>query len=338
MWNKSKGGLKEVDYIKLGCLLVLTCFLCQGWAVDPKLDKEKEDKPWSISLYLENDSRMLKPNHSTDRHYTHGTKVVYVTQPEWQWLQDFSMWHFGDGQDVETATGFFFGQNIYTPDHVDEPAKRNDDDRVFAGWMYTGMFVQRATDKMLDQVELNVGVIGPSSKAERSQKCMHNFLDSDEPIGWEDQLGDEFAIDVSFMRKHRMDNIIYKSESTDMIAEYGFTVGSVNRFAQAGITMRYGFNLDGFGPGRLALPSGLSTLKAPEHSGYLFARASGKAIEHNRFLTGLDHEPLMGEFQIGAVYTRKSIEIAYSQTFFTQEFEEQSGVDSFGALTVSCRF
>ena len=67
----------------------------------------------AISLYLENDSRTLKPNHKTDRHYTHGTKFVYLTQPNWQWLEDFSQWHFADAdQPVDTAVGFFLGQHI----------------------------------------------------------------------------------------------------------------------------------------------------------------------------------------------------------------------------------
>ncbi|MHC5155166.1 MAG: lipid A deacylase LpxR family protein [Planctomycetota bacterium] len=267
----------------------------------------------AISLYLENDSRILKPNHNTDRHYTHGTKLVYLTQPQWKWLDDFSKWHFADAESgVDTAVGFFLGQNIYTPDHVDEPAKRSDDDRVFAGWLYTGMFAQRATDN------------------------------SDDPIGWDEQLSDEFAIDLTFMRKQRLQDGWFKpTESTDFITEYGFTAGSVHRHLQAGVTFRYGFNLDNtFGPGRLAMPSGISTLRKDEtaQSGYFFVRATGKAIEHNRFLTGLDAEPLMGEFAAGVVYQYKKLEIGYSQTFFTQEFEEQSGKDSFGALTVSWKF
>jgi hypothetical protein len=146
----------------------------------------------AVSFYLENDSRRFKPNHATDRHYTHGTKIVYLTQPDWDWLTGFADWNLaGTDKEVETAVGYFLGQNIYTPDHVDEPEKRSEDDMVYAGWLYTGIFTQRATDHILDHLELNIGVIGPSSKAERVQKCMHNFLDSDEPIGWEDQLGDE---------------------------------------------------------------------------------------------------------------------------------------------------
>lgn len=297
----------------------------------------------AISLYLENDSRRFKPNHATDRHYTHGTKIVYLTQPKWKWLDEFSVWHFADlDQNVDTAVGFFLGQNIYTPDHVDEPAKRSNDDMVFAGWLYTGMFAQRATDHLLDHLELNMGVIGPSSKAEQVQKSIHDMIGSDEPIGWDEQLGDELAVDLTFMRKQRLQNGWFKpTESTDFIAEYGFTAGSVHRHLQAGITVRYGFNLNNtFGPARMALPSGISTLRKDkaEQSGYFFARASGKAIEHNRFLTGLDHEPLMGEFQIGMVYQYEKLEFGYSQTFFTQEFEEQSGKDSFGAFTLSWKF
>ena len=291
----------------------------------------------AISFYIENDSRRFKPNHATDRHYTNGVKLVYLTQPDWQWLKDFSRWHFGDAdQSIDRAVGFFLGQNIYTPDHVDAPAKRSDDDMVFAGWLYTGLFAQRATDHLLDHLELSVGVIGPSSKAEQVQTAIHDAT------GWDGQLGDELAVDLTFMRKQRLQDGWFKpTQSTDFISEYGFTAGSVHRHLQAGVTFRYGFNLDDdFGPARLALPSGISTLRKNKHihSVYLFARASGKVIEHNRFLTGLDYEPFMGEFQLGLVHQYKEFEFGYSQTFFTPEFEEQSGKDSFGAFTISYKF
>ncbi|MHC4525420.1 MAG: lipid A deacylase LpxR family protein [Planctomycetota bacterium] len=296
----------------------------------------------AVSLYLENDSRTLKPNHKTDRHYTHGTKFVYMTQPDWNWLSNFADWDAaGTDEEVETVVGFFLGQNVYTPDHVDEPLKRNEDDMVYAGWLYTGMFAQRATDHKLDHLEIDIGVIGPSSKAERVQRGIHELLNSDEPIGWDDQLADELAVDVSYMRKQRfLEGWFHPTESSDVIAEYGFTVGSVYRHAQAGITFRHGFNLGHtFGPSRMSLPAGISTLRKKDtESGYLFARAAARAVEYNRFLTGLDAEPLVGEFQVGAVYQRNQFELAYSQTFFTREFEEQSGKDSIGAVTFTWRF
>jgi lipid A 3-O-deacylase len=314
-------------------LFVLLLFVSMLWGWGRAED--------AVSFYLENDSRFTKPNGNTDRHYTNGGKLVYVTQPEWEWLGDFSRWHFGgEGEPVETAAGFFLGQHIYTPDYADEPAKRDPEDRVFAGWLYTGMFVERATADVLDHVEINAGVIGPSSLAEKTQDGIHSLLNSGESIGWDEQLDDEFAVDAMFMRQQRVtDGFLKPTEHTDVIGEYGFTVGSVHRLAQAGLTFRYGYNLgQTFGPGRLFLPSGISQFRRASKSAYAFIRGGGKAVEYDRFLTGLSHEPFVGELQAGLVYQSGRFEFGYSQTFLTREFDEQHGKDSYGALTVSCQF
>ena len=296
-----------------------------------------------LSLYGENDSRLIKPNGKTDRHYTHGMKLIYLTQPDWKWLEDFSEWEMaGPDQTVDTAVGFFIGQNIYTPDNPHKPAMRKPKDMSFAGWLYAGLFAQRATDHQLDHVELNIGVIGPSSKANQVQDEIHEMIRSERPQGWETQINDELAADFTYMRQQRLlDGCFKPTDKTDVITEYGFTAGSVHRHAQAGLTFRYGFNLGNtFGPGRLELPSGISTLRkdTAKKSGYVFARAAVRAVEHNRFHTGLSTEPLVGQLQLGAVYQYKKLELGYSQTFFTQEFKQQSGNDSIGAVTVSCRF
>lgn len=295
----------------------------------------------ALSFYLENDSRFLKPNGNTDRHYTNGGKLVYLTQPDWEWLNDFSQWHFAeDGQPADSAVGFFLGQHIYTPDYCDEPQKRHPEDMRYAGWLYTGMFVQRATADKLDHVELNAGVIGPSSHAEQTQNCIHDLINSNEAVGWDGQIEDEFAMDAMYMRQQRFtEGFLKPTEHTDVIGEYGFTVGSVNRLAQAGLTFRYGYNLGGsFGPGRLSVPSGISTLRQKSKTFYGFIRTGGKLVEYNRFLTGLTHEPFVGELQAGVVYQTGRFEFGYSQTFFTRAFEEQHGKDSFGAFTVSMLF
>lgn len=297
----------------------------------------------SISLYSENDSRLLKPNHNTDRHYTSGTKLVYGFQPDWQWLEDFGHWDFpffpADSQEVATAAGLFLGQHIYTPDYISLPFKRRPEDMKYAGWLYTGLFIQRATDEVMDQVQLSVGVIGPASRAQQSQSCIHNLFNSDKAIGWDDQINDEAAVNLDWMRKQRLGG---GHENLDFIAEYGIAAGSVHCNAQVGLMGRWSLLGElprDFGPGRFAVPSGvLGRSASMPTAAYLFSRVSGKAVGYNRFLSGLDTRPLTGELQVGIAVQYKSMEASYSQTFLTHEYEEQYAVDGYGSFALSWHF
>ena len=296
----------------------------------------------TFSAYWENDSRTIKPNGKSDRHYTNGLKLVYTAQPEWAWLKDFGDWGgAADAITTEKAVGFFLGQNIYTPNHADDPAKRRDQERVFAGWLYTGMFVQRRAGETLDHVELNVGVIGPSSKADSIQRCVHTMVNSDVPLGWEGQLGDEAAADFTWVRKQRYtEGLFAPTEHTDVITDIGFTAGSLHRNIEAGIMVRYGGVLPkDFGPGRLALPSSAAGRdKDATRSAYLFARLAGRGVEHDRFLSGLTPRPLVGVASAGLVCRFGDLEFAYSQTFLTPEFKEQDIADCFAAVTLTWLF
>lgn len=270
-------------------------------------------------------------------------KLVYTNQPDWEPLKEFSRWNGFGGNDAEvtTAMGYFLGQNIYTPDHISEPAERSNHDRVFAGWLYGGAFAQRATQNEIEHFELNLGVIGPSSKAEEMQRFIHRTMGIDEPEGWQNQLGDEFAVDFTWMRKQKTDGLPFKHTSNfDSHVEYGFTGGSVHRNANLGLVLRWGYNLpNDFGPGRLEMPSSACGGAAGGNSSvYLFTRVGGKLVQYGRFLSGLDEEPAVGLIQVGLAGRYKSLQVAYSQTFMTREYKEQPETDSFGTLTVTYYF
>jgi hypothetical protein len=61
-------------------------------------------------------------------------------------------------------------------------------------------------------------------------------------------------------------------------------------------------------------------------------------VQHDRFLSGLDAEPAVGQLHVGAVYRYKSFEISYSETFLTREYKEQASTDSYGAINLMWRF
>ncbi|MGD0571984.1 MAG: lipid A deacylase LpxR family protein [Sedimentisphaerales bacterium] len=297
----------------------------------------------TLTLYMENDGGYIKPLYSTDRHYTNGTKIAFTQQPDVNFLKDYSRWNdFGknDGE-VNTALGYFFGQNMYTPDHVDDPAKRVKHDMVFAGWMYGGIFAQRASENQMEHLELNIGMIGPVASGGEVQGFVHHFMGVAEAKGWDNQLKDEFETDVTWLRRQRVDEQYFKrTENFDAHLEYGATVGTLHRNANLGIVFRYGMNLpNDFGPGRLEAPASACIDKPAEvQSAYIFTRIGGKLVEYNRFLTGLTMEPAVGQLQIGAAYRYKSFEMSYSQTFLTREYKEQGSTDSYGAINLTWRF
>src|SRR3546814_17295330 len=71
---------------------------------------------------------------------------------------------------------------MYTPDDV---ALRNPplDDRPYAGWLYGSVGLIAETGRRLDQLELTLGVVGPASLAEQTQKLIHEITESQEPRG-----------------------------------------------------------------------------------------------------------------------------------------------------------
>jgi lipid A 3-O-deacylase len=297
----------------------------------------------TFTLYVENDGTFIKPLYRTDRHYTDGVKLAVTHQPDVNFLKDFARWNnFGenDGQ-VSTALGYFFGQNIYTPDHADDPAKRAEHDRVFAGWMYGGIFAQRAADNQMEHLELNLGMTGPAASGGAIQSFVHDLINVGEPKGWDSQLGNEFHTDLTWLRRQRVaERYFTRTENFDSHLEYGATAGTLHRNANLGIIFRYGINLpNDFGPGRLEAPASGCIAKPTEvQTAYLFARVGGKLVQYDRFLSGLTTEPAVGLLQVGGVYRYKSFEISYSETFLTREYREQSSADSYGAINLMWRF
>jgi lipid A 3-O-deacylase len=294
----------------------------------------------SLNLYIENDSKVLKPNHNTDRHYTNGFKLAWVTQtPDWQLLEYFGGWAFDPATQPLSETGVYIAQDMYSPDYIDRPNMRPVPDMKYNAWLYGGFFNARSTADKLEFIGLNMGVIGPSALGEPIQEAVHEITNTPKPIGWDEQISDEPAVNLDYYIRQKLtgpcDMFGY---NFDILADYGLTVGSVFRHAEAGVLMRLGIIKPGdLGPGRYRLPID-GTAAASKGSSYLFARISGRGVEHNRFLTGLDEEPLTAQGQIGIVINLKDFDIKYSQTFFTDQYEDQHAKDSIAALSVSWNF
>lgn len=292
----------------------------------------------------------------TDRHYTQGLRLSLLSKDDTpeslhRCFRDF----FPLGLDVDAQKfGMAIGQQIFTPKNKSATAVVKTD-RPYAGWLYLGGIWQRrgtswADTPTLDQVELDLGVIGPDSFAREAQTTVHEWRGFSVPKGWKNQLQDEPGAALKVVRQWRIE---WRSESlgADLIPELGGSLGNVGTYASACTTLRIGYHLpEDFGVQRidsLASNSGGRISGKESHLGvYLFAGVEGRAVAYTAFLDGnfyqqshrVDRETLVGNCRFGGVVAFRHCDVAYTYIFQSSEFVKQQDGDAFGSLSLNFKF
>ena len=241
------------------------------------------------------------------------------------------------------------GQSMFAP----EDLSRRDvvvGDHPYAGWLYGSVGMVSDTGKTLDNVMLTVGVVGPLSYAEQTQKFVHHITGSPQPQGWDNQLKNEPGIVLTYERKWRS---IYEISpfglSADLTPHAGVNLGNINTDATAGATFRLGYDLPAdYGPPRIrpSLPGSDFFIPTQELGGYLFTTIAERAVARNIFLDGntftdspsVDKKNFVSSLQVGAAMTYGETRLTYTQVFMTKEYDTQKHPSVFGALTLSHRF
>jgi lipid A 3-O-deacylase len=309
---------------------------------------DPSDQTWTLTGYWENDGGPIKRNNITDRHYTNGFGFTFTHNPAWV---DRLNERVGGGDTMpSTAAGYIVSQLMFTPEDLDA-AELLEDERPYAGYLFAGIYLQRASDTTLDHLQLDLGVVGPVSQADSLQKRVHRMIDEVRPRGWGNQLGNEPTAQLWYRRKWRFDLVDPAQDTAwrlQAIPHAGVALGTVHRHLEGFATVRLGMNLpDDFGPGRLADPTAATGQQQRGWFWYAFARAGGRLVEHNIFLDGnnfrdshsVEKRPVVGEASVGAVVgyrgDRWATQMNYSQTALSREFRGQDGSDAYASLGIS---
>lgn len=329
-------------------LLLVAIAIATALAAPPAF---ADDDDWVWSVQIENDMF----GSGVDQHYTHGTRIsAQVPLDDEGWLTR-KVLHLSDRTPgyatiATSRVSYVLGQSMYTPSDITIPAPQPND-RPYAGWTYVGAAVETVRPKTTDIIELNVGIVGPSSYAEQIQTRVHDIVGSPEPRGWEHQLSDEPGIVLAYVRRWRDKPLgdLY-GWSSDVVPHAGLNAGNIFTYGAIGATFRIGHNLaTDEGPPRAIRPSlpGSDFFDADAMpGGYFFVGFEARAMARNIFLDGntfrdsasVDKELLVGDIQAGFVLNAGSYRLALSQTIRSREFEGQESTDMFGALTLSVRF
>lgn len=301
----------------------------------------------SFSILIENDVFT-----GTDRHYTNGFRASCLSaegkMPVYgEWLgRNLPMLAKNGAKRI----GFAIGQNMYTPEDI-SLAGPQATERPWAGWLYGEVSIVSETRERLDSAALSLGVVGPWSGAEFTQKRWHELIRAQEPRGWDNQLDNEPAVNLTLDRQWRylaLPNLL--GLNADVTPHFGGALGNVFTHAAIGATFRFGEDLiDDFGGPPRIRPSLPGAAHFKPHDGfawYVFTGFEGRAVARNIFLDGntfaggprVDKRPLVGDAQVGAALIFPRFRITYTLVFRTKEYESQDEGDIFGAVSLTARF
>lgn len=319
----------------------------------PEKSPREPDPAWIITTQFSND--MFG---GSDAHFTHGTRFSALSPEDFvpEFIEDAgrALPLFPNGGKLRVT--YSLGQDIFTPEHI-EVRELIEDDRPYAGWLYGGIGLVSENGDRLDNLELNIGMIGPASLADKVQTEYHKLINIQVPEGWDNQLHNEPGVVLYYERKWRnlweakiSDLVILDELAVDVTPHLGGALGNVYTYGAGGLTLRLGEDLpNDYGPPRLrpALP-GSDYFRPDDWFGwYFFAGAEGRLVARNIFLDGntfrdshsVDKYPLVLDLQAGlAISLGERVRLSYTHLWRTKEFREQDAPDQFGTLSLSVRF
>lgn len=319
--------------------------LCTASPVFATEERTEKDDKGIFNVVVENDKFA-----GSDRDYTNGIRFSWLSSEENMpgWVQQVAG-ALPLASNGKKRLSVAAGQSMFAPDDTSRRFPITTD-RPYAGWLYGSVGMVSDTGKTLDNVMLTLGVVGPLSYAEQTQKLFHRIAGKPEPMGWDTQLKNEPGVVLTYERKWRgMVELSPFGLGIDFTPHLGVNLGNVNTDAAAGATFRIGYDLPAdYGPPRIrpSLPGSDFFEPVKELSGYLFTTVEERAVAHNIFLDGntfrdspsVDKKYLVSSLQVGAALTYGETRISYTQVFMTREYKTQAQPSQFGALTLSHRF
>jgi hypothetical protein len=315
----------------------------------------------TLTVYYENDLFT-----GTDRYYTNGVKIIWSSADLAEFrdtpyasplLPVLDMIPFVNRPEFQKNLTFNVGQTMFTPDKTEATAPLPND-RPYAGWLYVGTGLVLKNAAVRHAFVLDVGVIGPWSFAEETQRLVHELRGFPVPKGWDNQLRNEvgvvgrYEMSWRWLRQERRVGLGW-----DFIPHAGLALGNVYDYLNAGGELRAGFNL----PDDFGTPVGdtAATTSTPmegmqradrasryDLGAYLFARVDGRVVARNIFLDGntlrssesVPHKWLVADLSVGASVNYHNTKITYAAVYRTEEFVGQRSGQWFGSITANIAF
>jgi len=309
------------------------------FSINQKLLYSAELREWG-AVTMDNDLFV-----GNDSGYTSGIYFSYFEGSdgadfEPAWLTRLLQWKHDNDSLIYHYNVTTFGQVMVTPSDITIEIPQNDD------VPYSGLlFIQQSNIKVFsdysDKVSALIGVLGPYSKAEQSQKIVHELIDSDIPQGWDYQLKDELVFQVSRGRVWRG---WYSSDNnTDILFGADAKLGTLESSLTAGMMIRYGINIEKTYSTAMLSNDRSSNPINIDSGWYVYASISAAYIANIIYLDGntfkdspsVDYDPLQADLHVGLAYAWKNFSIAVVRNNLNWVHQDDGYADirEYGSIT-----
>ena len=150
-----------------------------------------------INMLIENDLFT-----GTDRHYTSGVMANYINGVDDgpRRLKDMGFWFPGIDYDDKINVSISLGHELYTPSNIRTPILL-EQDRPYAAYAFLAAGFSTANAKEVETWRVSFGVVDPNAKGERIQNTIHKRIGSDDALGWDNQLKNEWMVSLAYEKK-----------------------------------------------------------------------------------------------------------------------------------------
>lgn len=290
-----------------------------------------------------------------DRGYTNGLKLSYLTatadnrQKKSSRLAQGARDSFAflpglDSEAQDHALAFSLRQLMVTPADIAarEPIM---DDLPYAGYLLAGTTLWSWDASRITGYGVHIGVVGPESGAEASQKWVHKLTGSETPNGWDHQLGTDVlgGVQAEHARK------LIKTGSPDTLEQEVSVLGSAmlssfRTSGRVGVVWRIGQHLPvNFVPdyagtaSTIGLPGALS---ARRHGWSVFIGLGLEFVPYsyldaNSAPYQFDESLVQGQAGIGGTWQWNQLQLALILRATTGEEDSNKDNFNFGSLSMT---
>jgi len=325
----TKTTFLQYFYSYKSTILFLLSFCCY------KYSYSQQNYSKEIGVLSDND---LYVSSFKDRYYTNGIFVYYrfVSQK--------------NKKITKKIIQFEIGQQMYTPHHSDSPLIE-EQDRPYAGYSfinYSRHYFNK--QKYSFKAALEIGILGPNSKAREFQNTIHTIYGFQKSDGWDNQIQNALGVNFNFEYLKPLSKPSHSK--IDLTSSSSLKLGTIFTNITTSIYIRLNLlkkPLNSFS-NSILFKSNLS-LKNSKHKNelFLFIRPQiGYAIYNATIQGGLFTNnspvtfaitPFNFETEIGIKLALKRFDLEYTRTNYTKKLKEMiDNTNTYGSIKIAYKF